>query len=472
MAVEPGQVLLEKYRIERILGEGGMGTVARAHHVHLDQPVAIKFLLSEFLANDEIVRRFLREARTAVKLESEHVCRVLDVGRLDGGAPYIVLEFLQGRDLGDLLRAEGPLPPGVAVNFVLQACEALAEAHRLGIVHRDLKPDNLFITQRADGSALLKVLDFGISKVQSTIQESITYTHTVLGTPAYMSPEQMRSAKHVDARTDIWATGVVLYQLLSGNLPFRERSYSALCLQVVCEPAPPMQVPLPPGLEQVVARCLEKDPGLRYQNMAELAAALAPHAANARLAVSAVERISRLLGVARIQTSTTRSRPRSWWIPAVLAVLLVAAGLVVLVTSGGIDNRAASSGVPDIDPDIDDVDSAVSVPRPLPEQPAAEAPGETPDDPARELIETSQPPGIVERLAAPEAPFEKPHQGSSRQSTSAGKGKSRARARPACAAATPPPARGAIDSRPAGQTTEDVMNRADSHETTILDSRK
>ncbi len=296
--MEPGDTLLGKYRIDRVLGRGGMGVVARAHHIHLDEPVAIKFLHPDMLKKEQVVKRFLREAQAAVKLKSEHVCRVFDVGTLDNDAPYMVMEFMAGNDLAHILADQGCPRPEVTVDFILQACDALAEAHALGIVHRDLKPSNLFITHRADGSPLLKVLDFGISKAATSPTETeLTHTNTVLGTPAYMSPEQMRSAKHVDARSDIWALGVILFQMFTGRRPFTGSAYPELCLQVVMEPTPPMGVELSSGLEEIVARCLRKEPGQRYQNVAALAAALAPFATSPALAKSRVERASRTLGV-------------------------------------------------------------------------------------------------------------------------------------------------------------------------------
>jgi eukaryotic-like serine/threonine-protein kinase len=303
---QPGQVLLNKYRIERVLGRGGMGTVALAHHLHLDTPVAIKFLNAEMLDKATVVKRFLREAQAAARLQSEHVCRVSDVGVLDSGAPYMVMELMQGMDLHQMVLDHGRPPPGELVDYMLQACEALAEAHAHGIVHRDLKPGNLFLARRPDGSSILKVLDFGISKAGTTLDEEITHTHAVLGTPAYMSPEQMRSAKHVDARSDVWALGVVLYELLNGSRPFRGRAFTALCLSVTTDPTPAMEVTVPPGLEQAVARCLHKDPAARYQNVAELAHALAPFAATTGTAPSRVERCARLLGIA---TPTTPVQP-------------------------------------------------------------------------------------------------------------------------------------------------------------------
>jgi serine/threonine protein kinase len=308
--VESGTILLGKYRIERVLGKGGMGVVARAYHLQLEVPVAIKFLLPEVFERQEVVTRFLREAQAAVKLKSEHVSRIIDVGTLESGAPYIVMEFLEGTDLSDLLREQGALAPSFAVDLVLQACEALAEAHALGIVHRDIKPSNFFLTRGADGAPLLKVLDFGISKAPVTIDEGITHTQAIMGTPSYMSPEQMQSSKYVDARTDIWALGVVLYQLVSRRLPFRSESFAGLVMMVATQAMRALDdVTLPAGLEQVIARCLAKDPAQRFQSMAELAAALAPYAGTISQATRAVERTTRMLGMTpALERARARSR--------------------------------------------------------------------------------------------------------------------------------------------------------------------
>ncbi len=296
-APQPGTIMLGKYRIEQVLGEGGMGVVARAHHLQLDEPVAIKFLLPQVLGNAEVVQRFLREAQAAVKLKSEHVARVIDVGTLDNGAPYMVMEYLEGGDLSAMLRHYGPIQPAIAADVIVQACDGLAEAHALGIVHRDIKPSNFFITRRRDGSILLKVLDFGISKAPVTLDAGLTRTQSVMGTPSYMSPEQMRSTRTVDARSDIWAIGVVLYEILGGRRPFESEAFSELCLKVAMDPTPPVPVALPGALGEVVARCLEKDPDRRFQSVAELAAALAPYASDPANATMIAERAARILGV-------------------------------------------------------------------------------------------------------------------------------------------------------------------------------
>jgi hypothetical protein len=303
--VREGEVLAGKYRIERVLGRGGMGVVVAAHHVQLAQRVALKFLLPEACANGEAVARFLREARAAVQIQSEHVARVSDVGQLENGSPYMVMEFLQGSDLGATLAERGPLPIPEALDYLLQAMEAVAEAHSIGIVHRDLKPANLFLTRRRDGSPLVKVLDFGISKAtQGEGGLSLTTTSAVMGSPLYMSPEQVRSAKDVDARADIWALGVILQELLVGAPPFLADTASALFAAIIADPPVPLRTrrpDAPPALEAVLARCLEKDRSRRYSNVAELAAALEPFAP-ASSAIS-VARVSRVLGVTGAQAA-------------------------------------------------------------------------------------------------------------------------------------------------------------------------
>jgi eukaryotic-like serine/threonine-protein kinase len=280
--VREGDLLAGKYRVERVIGVGGMGVVVAARHEQLGQLVAIKFLRDDVLGNEDSVERFLREARSAVRLKSEHVARVIDVGKLDSGSPYIVMEFLEGDDLGQILEERGPLAPEAAVQLVLQACEAVAEAHAAGIVHRDLKPQNLFLTHTVTGMPRLKVLDFGVSKASGMMtggQGALTRTRSMLGSPLYMSPEQMRSAKDVDARADVWALGVVLFELLTRRWPFEAQNMPELCLKVVTEPPQSLlelRPEVPPGLVAIVERCLEKDPAARYADAAALAEVLDP----------------------------------------------------------------------------------------------------------------------------------------------------------------------------------------------------
>jgi serine/threonine protein kinase len=275
--IHPGDILAGKYRVERVIGTGGMGVVLVAHHLQLDEKVALKFLLPEAMQSPEAVARFVSEARAAVK--SEHVARVIDVGELENRSPYIVMEFLDGVDLAAWVKHEGVLPVEQAVDFILQTCEALAEAHALGIVHRDLKPANLFCIQRADGQLSIKVLDFGISKVMTpgAATHEMTGTNALMGSPHYMSPEQMDSSRGVDSRTDIWALGVILFELLTGRHPFDAEALTSLAIKVANEPAPllrTLRADAPPGLEQVIATCLGKERAHRFQSVGELAIAL------------------------------------------------------------------------------------------------------------------------------------------------------------------------------------------------------
>jgi len=294
-----GQVVAQKYRVDRFIGRGGMGVVVAGFHLELDQPVAIKFLLAEWGLESEGAERFRREARIAAKIHSEHVARVFDVGLLDERVPFMVMELLHGSDLERVLEQRGSLPVAEAVGFLLQAIDAVAEAHSLGIVHRDLKPTNLFLAQHADGSCLVKVLDFGISKSLGADRPGavlLTRTAAFVGSPLYMSPEQMRSARDVDARTDVWALGALLYTMVTGQLPHPGASLPEVCLAVM-NARPRSLAELmpnaPEGFEPIVMKCLAKEPEQRYRSVAELACALLPFAPESR---RVVERTLRLLG--------------------------------------------------------------------------------------------------------------------------------------------------------------------------------
>lgn len=277
-AARPGTVLGGKYRVERELARGGMGAVVVARHLKLDRLVAIKLLHVAGTDAPYAASRFSREARAAARLRGEHVVRILDLDEAPGGAPYLVMELLEGTDLDRVLAKEGPVAPARAVDWALQACSALAEAHERGIVHRDVKPSNLFRITSADGTELIKLLDFGISKVADD-ELQLTRTAASLGSPLFMSPEQLLRPRSVDARTDVWSLGVTLYRLLSNRLPFDAADASSLAAQIAAVPPTALGVAapsVPPELERVVMRCLEKEPSARWQSVLELAEALEP----------------------------------------------------------------------------------------------------------------------------------------------------------------------------------------------------
>ena len=276
-----GRIIGGKYRVDAVLGKGGMGVVLRATHLRLGEPVAIKVLLPAMLDVPGMVARFMREARAASKIKSVHVVRVTDVDTLEDGVPYMVMEFLEGTDLAALRRKEGPLQISDAVRYLLEACDAIAEAHSLGIVHRDLKPGNLFIARTRDGVNVLKVLDFGISKLDAADDQDTTKTGQMMGSPKYMSPEQMLSMHDVDGRSDIWSLGAILYELVTGRPPFIAESAPRVCALVLNEAPqrPSVYRPdMPRDLDKIILRCLEKDPENRYANVGELADALSPFA--------------------------------------------------------------------------------------------------------------------------------------------------------------------------------------------------
>jgi eukaryotic-like serine/threonine-protein kinase len=311
--VQEGDLLAGKYRVEKVLGFGGMGVVVSAFRGDLEQRVAVKFLSQAAAERPDAAERFRREARAAAKIRSEHVARVLDVGTLDTGLPYMVMEFLEGNDIADELRRLERLPIADAVEFVLQAIEALAEAHAAGVVHRDLKPGNLFLARRADGSRRVKVLDFGISKALSgtSVEElSLTKTAALIGSPLYMAPEQMRSAKDVDTRADIWSLGAMLYEMLTGQPPYTGESIPQLCAALLHDDPIPLRhhrPEIPEGLDHAVLRCLMKDRNQRFPTVFELGRALLPYAQpDSRIHV---ERAERVLGVTDVTMSGMMPTP-------------------------------------------------------------------------------------------------------------------------------------------------------------------
>lgn len=276
--VEPGDLIADRYVVERLIARGGMGYVVAAKHIGFGDRVAIKIMFPESAGQNELVERFLREGRVARRISSPHVVQITDVGKLHSGTPFMIMEYLDGIDLAALLRAEGPLPVQVAVDYLLQACEALAEAHAMGIVHRDLKPSNLFLTKRANGQPHIKVLDFGIAKASTGVPvHTLTHSHTVMGSGPYMSPEQLAAARTVDPRSDIWALGVLLFELTTGKQPFDEPSLPQVFSRILHgEPTPITDVKpdAPPALASAIQTCLRKERVERFRSVADFATAV------------------------------------------------------------------------------------------------------------------------------------------------------------------------------------------------------
>jgi serine/threonine-protein kinase len=289
--VRLGEIFQDRYRLESVLGRGAVGVVVGARHLLLDRPVAIKFMLGAASEQPDSLARFVQEARSAARLKSAHVVRVFDVAVLDNGVPYIVMEHLEGTDLAAVLRRSGPVGVQCAVDYILQACEAIAEAHDAGIVHRDLKPANLFLVERADREPSIKVLDFGIAKSSPTLAPTtldldqgevvvrMTLPRSIMGSPLYMSPEQMESSGDVDSRTDVWALGVTLFELVTGKVPFTGTTIVQVYSQtLVRETAWLKQLPedAPLDLRNAIARCLRRDRTERHASVRDLSRALAP----------------------------------------------------------------------------------------------------------------------------------------------------------------------------------------------------
>ncbi len=312
--VRVGETVAGKYVIGRRIGIGGMGAVFEAQDTRLDRRVAIKFLLPHLAASPIAAGRFKREAKSATRITSEHVVKVLEIDDLPDGTPMLVMEYLEGQDLRQLLQESGPLPAELAVDYVMQALQAIAEGHNTSIIHRDLKPSNLFRTARADGSHVIKVLDFGIAKTldgEGPSDHALTSTDdSRLGSPAYMPPEQFDDPRNVDARSDFWALGVTLYELISGRMPFHGFNIPELRAQVFNHTPDSLQAfapssAVPPGLEPVIAKCLAKARSDRYLTASELAIALAPFGSDDAL----VSR-NRISNLGRPRTPNPVSPPR------------------------------------------------------------------------------------------------------------------------------------------------------------------
>lgn len=297
MAIEPpqpGTVLAGRFRVERVVGQGGMGIVLAARHLELDERVALKMLGDS--PSPDALERLRREARAAARLRGEHIAHVKDFLVLPDGRPLLVMEYVSGRSVAQEIEARTFLPASEAVGIVLGAAEGLAEAHAVGLVHRDVKPSNLILARRPDGSRFVKILDFGVARDESPAMETLTRGQVLLGSPSYMSPEQVMSPRDTDVRADVWSLGVTLHQLVTGAMPFQGYTMQAV-LRAVVETEPPridaLRPDVPKGLAEVVLRCLAKRREDRYRGVDELAAALAPFADPADTGVAA--RVRRVL---------------------------------------------------------------------------------------------------------------------------------------------------------------------------------
>ncbi len=404
-----GDVIADKYEVVDFIGQGGMGLVLEGVHRGLGQRVAIKLLRRDAKHDEELFARFEREARAAAQLRSRHAVRVYDVGTTENGTPFMVMEVLEGHDLDLELARHGRLEVRDAVSYVLQVCSAMAEAHALGIVHRDLKPHNLFLAQEGN-DVVVKVLDFGISKTADEGSKSLTQTSSALGTPLYMSPEQIRSAKHVDARTDIWSLGVILYELIAGRPPFDADNPTAIIAAITADtPTPLGEVcpEVPKALSDAVMRALAKKPSERFADVASFAAAIAPFGDEGAFSLAARASLPSLRSRSEMSApgfaATQRQDTHGSWETAVFRrplkpisrVLLgvAAASLLAIAVAWGVTQRDATSangGPLDVVPSApDDRSSASVVATPL-HTPSG---GDEESPPAAEPSATSTPAG-------------------------------------------------------------------------------
>ena len=345
-----GELVDGRFRIEAVIGEGGMGIVYAAHHLALDMPVAIKVLNHATSLQVEMGARFLREARAAAKLKSEHICRVIDMGELGDGDKFLVMERLQGEDLATLLVRKGPISSVDANQYLIQICNGLLEAHSLGIIHRDIKPANLFLTKRPDGSACIKILDFGIAAVLDANDGRLTSTNVQIGTPAYLAPEQLRGARNLDVRTDIWALGVTFYELLMGQRPFRSEPTSALTIEIATEPHQPLPVSVG-RIGVIIEGCLQKNPADRYPDVATVlkvcAATAARESAQQQLVASSAPKEEQ-----SSKSTLPRARPKQFMLGIGLAVAVFSAVELALyiMKRQATNERAAASDVAQPEP--------------------------------------------------------------------------------------------------------------------------
>lgn len=359
-AVAPGSIIADKYVIERVIGKGGMGVILAAKHLQLDQRVAIKVLTADAALDIDRVQRFLREAKAVALIQSDYVVRVFDFGSVPSGEPFLVMEHLEGCDLAEVLKTRGGLPLADAVEYILQACEGVAEAHELGIIHRDLKPANLFLTRKKDGSPAIKVLDFGASKLTSECKfaasdPSKTHESSLIGSPRYMAPEQLKAAQRIDARVDVYALGATLYELLAGEPAFFAETIPLTFSRILWEAPASLRAvrpDVPKELEAAILRALAKTPDERFSSVNEFAAALAPFGP---------ERAKSVVIQKREPPTPNRARRIRQWTTGTGLLFLVGAAALLLARHGQV--------APPMPQPARSTTSLASAPAPLPEAP-------------------------------------------------------------------------------------------------------
>jgi serine/threonine protein kinase len=341
--IKPDTVISERYKIVRIIGEGGMGNVYEATHVRIGKKVAIKVLAKNYTEDREAMERFQQEAQIAGSIGHINICEVMDFGTTEDGLPYLVMEYLEGESLADLLKEHEFFPLHVALGITVQILDALEEVHHRGIVHRDLKPENVFITNVKGHGKVVKLLDFGISKVMQVHAESLrlTKTGTMLGTPYYMSPEQVRGKKDIDFSTDIYSCGVILYEMITGRTPYSGANYNDVILSIVEDPFPDPRKIIP-GLRSEIVRLLkrsmEKDPLKRFDSAAsfkvEIAALPLEVAPSKTLEISGTKMSSMtdIQSVVQIKQSPLKAAAL---VAAAVAIVASLAVLLFYLPSGG-----------------------------------------------------------------------------------------------------------------------------------------
>ena len=355
MSLAPGQMVTANVRLAGLLRRGGMGSVWRAEHLSLGTEVAVKFMSPRHLESEDLVTRFTREATSAAQIKSPHVVQILDHGVLDEGLPFIVMELLVGEDLAQRIKRRGPLPLAEIAAVVLQVGKALSKAHQAGILHRDIKPDNIFLLED-DGELFVKVLDFGVAKLLEA-SHAMTSTGSTVGTPFYMSPEQLLSAKHVDFQCDLWSLAVVAYRATTGKLPFHGDTLGALAIKVheaKFLPASAHRADVPPALDAWFSRAFQRNPAARFASLKDLVQGLAQAVADpsavatelpslptfvpgATLPSSALQRastsgISASGAISRADPAASRSIQIVAVLASSFALLLVGAGITLLLT--------------------------------------------------------------------------------------------------------------------------------------------